>query len=106
MFALVVDRELLGQDAYILTEGVAVSKVLTDLEWYNDGAEAAADAFKAAFAAARGPKEISIIHGAGHLLREPGILEEVAKKSAERFQRHTKGARRRLISRSVSESLT
>ncbi len=41
----------------------------------------------AAYAAARGPKKYHVIAGAGHLLREPGALEEIAKESFTWFQK-------------------
>lgn len=47
-------------------------------------------ACQSAFAASRGPKELSIIENAGHLLREPGALEEVARRSAEWFQQYSR----------------
>jgi alpha-beta hydrolase superfamily lysophospholipase len=43
---------------------------------------------KAAYAAARGPKEFSVIDGAGYLLREPGSFEELAKRSAAWFEKY------------------
>ncbi len=49
----------------------------------------ATQATKAAFAAARGPKEFSVIDGVGPSLREPGSLEEVAARSAAWFERYS-----------------
>ena len=48
----------------------------------------ATDSVRAAFAGARGPKELSVIPRTGHLLREPGTLEEIALQSARWFQRY------------------
>ncbi len=45
-------------------------------------------ATQAAYASIRGPKEFSIIKGAGHRLREPGALEDVAEKSLAWFDRY------------------
>lgn len=43
----------------------------------------------AAHAAARGPKELSVIPRTGHLMREPGVLEEIAKQSAAWIRTHS-----------------
>ena len=44
---------------------------------------------RAAFATARGPKELVVIEGSGHLLREPGALEAVSDHTTRWILQHS-----------------
>ncbi|MFN8392368.1 MAG: hypothetical protein U0136_18890 [Bdellovibrionota bacterium] len=68
---------------------VAAKNTLPTLFLIGSNDNVARSSCRAAYAAARGPKELVLIDGAGHLLREPGAPEEVASRSAAWFQRYS-----------------